>query len=103
MSASEEERVVATLSFEPAQSRVYRRQGCFIEDIRNALFASKIVSSTAQGYTLMRAAAKTYGWNPQLRRNRAVCGAAAASSAASSLERSRNAFDKERRVTKPAA
>ena len=34
----------------------------FIEDIKNALFAAKIVSY-AQGYTLMRDAAKTYGWN----------------------------------------
>ena len=33
----------------------------FIEDIRQALFASKIVSY-AQGYTLLRAAAETYGW-----------------------------------------
>lgn len=34
----------------------------FIEDIRKALFASKIVSY-AQGYMLMRTAAKEYGWN----------------------------------------
>ena len=34
----------------------------WIENIRCALLASKIVSY-AQGYTLMRAAAKTYGWN----------------------------------------
>jgi 6-phosphogluconate dehydrogenase len=34
----------------------------FIADIRDALFASKIVSY-AQGYMLMRAAAKEYGWN----------------------------------------
>ncbi|MCQ2398239.1 MAG: decarboxylating NADP(+)-dependent phosphogluconate dehydrogenase [Sphaerochaetaceae bacterium] len=34
----------------------------FIEDIRCALYASKIISY-AQGYTLMRTAAKTYGWN----------------------------------------
>ena len=34
----------------------------WIEAIGNALLASKIVSY-AQGYTLMRAAAKTYGWN----------------------------------------
>ncbi len=34
----------------------------FIDDIRDALFASKIVSY-AQGYTLMRSAAATYGWN----------------------------------------
>ncbi|HEY9509280.1 MAG TPA: decarboxylating NADP(+)-dependent phosphogluconate dehydrogenase, partial [Verrucomicrobiae bacterium] len=34
----------------------------FIADIRDALYASKIVSY-AQGYMLMRAAAKEYGWN----------------------------------------
>jgi fibronectin type 3 domain-containing protein len=34
----------------------------FIEDIRQALYASKIVSY-AQGYMLMRAAAKEYKWN----------------------------------------
>jgi len=33
----------------------------FIEDIKKALYASKIVSY-AQGYTLMREAAKEYGW-----------------------------------------
>ena len=34
----------------------------FIENIRKALYAAKIISY-AQGYALMRAAAKTYGWN----------------------------------------
>jgi 6-phosphogluconate dehydrogenase len=34
----------------------------FINDIKNALYMSKIVSY-AQGYTLMRAAAETYGWD----------------------------------------
>jgi 6-phosphogluconate dehydrogenase len=34
----------------------------FIDDLRQALYASKIVSY-AQGYMLMRAAAKEYGWN----------------------------------------
>ena len=33
-----------------------------IENLRQALLASKIISY-AQGYTLMRSAAKTYGWN----------------------------------------
>jgi 6-phosphogluconate dehydrogenase len=33
-----------------------------VEDIRYALYASKIVSY-AQGYMLMRSAAKEYGWN----------------------------------------
>jgi 6-phosphogluconate dehydrogenase len=37
-------------------------KAAFIEDIRSALYASKIVSY-AQGYMLMRAAAKEYGWN----------------------------------------
>lgn len=34
----------------------------FIESIKNALYASKIISYT-QGYLLMSTAAKTYGWN----------------------------------------
>jgi 6-phosphogluconate dehydrogenase len=38
------------------------KKQAFIEDIRLALYASKIVSY-AQGYMLMRAAAKEYGWN----------------------------------------
>jgi len=38
------------------------RKKQFIADIRDALYASKIVSY-AQGYMLMRAAAKEYGWN----------------------------------------
>ena len=37
-------------------------EAAFIEAIRKALYASKIISY-AQGYTLMRTAAKTYGWN----------------------------------------
>jgi len=37
------------------------KKKAFIADIRDALYASKIVSY-AQGYMLMRAAAKEYGW-----------------------------------------
>ena len=37
-------------------------KAAFVESIRQALYASKIISY-AQGYTLMRTAAKTYGWN----------------------------------------
>lgn len=62
LSAMKEERVAASkvlcgpaVSFDGDKKQ-------FIEDIKNALFASKIVSY-AQGYTLMRSAAKTYGWN----------------------------------------
>jgi len=38
------------------------KKKAFIEDIKSALYASKIVSY-AQGYMLMRSAAKEYGWN----------------------------------------
>ena len=38
------------------------RKQAFIADIKSALYASKIVSY-AQGYMLMRAAAKEYGWH----------------------------------------
>ena len=38
------------------------KKHAFIADIKSALYASKIVSY-AQGYMLMRAAAKEYGWN----------------------------------------
>jgi len=41
--------------------RVHIRKA-FLEDLRRALFASKVVSY-AQGYSLMRAAAKEYGWD----------------------------------------
>ena len=34
----------------------------FLDDLKHALYASKIVSY-AQGYQLLRAAAQTYGWN----------------------------------------
>jgi 6-phosphogluconate dehydrogenase len=37
-------------------------QAAYIEQVRQALYASKIVSY-AQGYMLMRAAATEYGWN----------------------------------------
>lgn len=37
-------------------------KAAFIDSIKNALYASKIISYT-QGYLLMASAAKTYGWN----------------------------------------
>ncbi|HOD03107.1 MAG TPA: decarboxylating NADP(+)-dependent phosphogluconate dehydrogenase, partial [Clostridiales bacterium] len=61
LSAIKEERVEASrvLTGPAASFGADRKQ--FIEDIKNALYASKIVSY-AQGYTLMRSAADTYGW-----------------------------------------
>jgi len=44
------------------QGKKPEAKAAMVDDIRNALYASKIVSY-AQGYMLMRAAAKEYGWN----------------------------------------
>ena len=62
LSAMKDERVVASKTFAKKTPRFTGDKKAFIEDIRKALYASKIISY-AQGYTLMRAAAKTYGWN----------------------------------------
>ncbi|MDD5602566.1 MAG: decarboxylating NADP(+)-dependent phosphogluconate dehydrogenase [Eubacteriales bacterium] len=65
LSAMKDERVKASSILNgpvPAFTGDSKAREAFIEDIRKALYASKIVSY-AQGYTLMRAAAKTYGWN----------------------------------------
>ena len=62
LSAMKEERVTASKRFEKTVPAFEGDEGAFIEAIRQALYASKIISY-AQGYTLMRAAAKTYNWN----------------------------------------
>ena len=62
LSAMKQERVAAARRFPHAEVPFTGDKEAFIEAIRRALFASKIISY-AQGYTLMRAAAKTYGWN----------------------------------------
>ncbi|MBE6688530.1 MAG: decarboxylating NADP(+)-dependent phosphogluconate dehydrogenase [Ruminococcaceae bacterium] len=62
LSAIKEERVAASKVIKGPTPKFEGDKKEFIENIRKALFASKIVSY-AQGYTLMRAAAKTYGWN----------------------------------------
>lgn len=62
LSAMKEERAAASEAFALKRECYSGDKADFIEDIRKALFASKIVSY-AQGYMLMRAAAKTYGWN----------------------------------------
>lgn len=63
LSAMKEDRVEASKIYSNKQVAKFtgdKKQ--FIEDIRCALYASKIISY-AQGYTLMRTAAKTYNWN----------------------------------------
>lgn len=63
LSAMKGERVEAAKVFPKGDTTISDvDKKAFIEDIRKALYASKIISY-AQGYTLMRAAAKTYGWN----------------------------------------
>jgi len=62
LSAAKDERIEASKVFSaPARIPPADRKA-FITDLRNALFASKIVSY-AQGYLLLREAAKEYGWN----------------------------------------
>ncbi len=62
LSAMKAERVEAARVFphKDAVKPAYRTT--LLDAIRDALYASKIISY-AQGYTLMRAAAETYGWN----------------------------------------
>lgn len=63
LSAQKEERVAASKILQgPSPVKFTGDRKVFLEDLRKALFAAKVVSY-AQGYTLMRAAAKEYGWN----------------------------------------
>lgn len=62
LSAMKEERVAASKILTGPKPKFEGDKKAFVNDIKNALYASKIVSY-AQGYTLMRTAAKTYGWN----------------------------------------
>jgi 6-phosphogluconate dehydrogenase len=63
LSAMKAERVAAAAAFPRAAARSDAADRAdWTEAIRQALYASKIVSY-AQGYSLMRAAANTYGWD----------------------------------------
>merc|ERR1712241_746553 len=46
----------------PSQTRYSGDKKAFVESIRQALYASKIVSY-AQGFMLLRQAAEEFGWN----------------------------------------
>ena len=61
VSALKDERVKACKKLKGPKPRITRDGTKFVEDIRCALYASKIVSY-AQGFMLMRAAAKEYDW-----------------------------------------
>ena len=63
LSALKNERVAASRILDgPSPVKFEGDRAAFLEDLRRALFASKVVSY-AQGYSLMRAAAKEYGWD----------------------------------------
>ena len=63
VSAMKDDRVAAAKKLKGPRPVISTKDRAkFIEAIRQALYASKIISY-AQGYMLMRAAAKQYGWN----------------------------------------
>jgi 6-phosphogluconate dehydrogenase len=62
LSALKEERVAASKVLNGPGTSFKGDKAAFIDDIRQALYAAKIISYT-QGYMLMRTAAKEYGWN----------------------------------------
>ena len=62
LSAIKEERVAASKVLKGRMKRIRGDRQALIADLSHALYAAKIVSY-AQGFQLMRSAAKTYGWN----------------------------------------
>jgi 6-phosphogluconate dehydrogenase len=62
LSALKEERVKAAKTLKGPRAKFRGDKEKFLDDLRQALYASKIVSY-AQGYQLMRAAAAEYKWN----------------------------------------
>ncbi|MCX7876481.1 MAG: decarboxylating NADP(+)-dependent phosphogluconate dehydrogenase [Melioribacteraceae bacterium] len=62
LSALKEDRVEASKVLYGPKPKFEGDKKEFIEDLRKALYASKLVSY-AQGYVLMKYAAKEYGWN----------------------------------------
>ncbi len=62
LSAIKDERVEASKVLHGPKPEFKGDRKAFIDDLKNALYASKIVSY-AQGYALMKAAAEEYGWN----------------------------------------
>lgn len=62
LSAIKDERVIASKAIKGPKPSFNGDKKAFLKDLHDALFASKVVSY-AQGYALMAAAAKEYGWN----------------------------------------
>lgn len=62
LSALKDERVIASKVLSGPKNTFNGDKQAFINDIKNALYMSKIVSY-AQGFTLLKAAAETYSWD----------------------------------------
>src|SRR3989440_1176536 len=62
LSAMKDERVVASKILGGPKQSTDEDRGTFIEEVRRALYCSKMISY-AQGYMLLREAAKDQGWN----------------------------------------
>jgi 6-phosphogluconate dehydrogenase len=62
LSALKEERIAASKILRGPRKKFTGDKDSFVNDLQQGLYASKIISY-AQGYQLMRAAAKEYGWN----------------------------------------
>jgi len=62
LSALKDERVAASRVLSGPKARIAGDRNNFINDLEEAVYASKLISYT-QGYMLMRAAAKEYRWN----------------------------------------
>ncbi|HKX26913.1 MAG TPA: decarboxylating NADP(+)-dependent phosphogluconate dehydrogenase, partial [Blastocatellia bacterium] len=65
LSSMKDERVAASQILTGPQTPVSQDQQQFIEDVRRALYCSKVISY-AQGYMLLREVAKEQGWNLNL-------------------------------------
>ncbi|MGB7531095.1 MAG: decarboxylating NADP(+)-dependent phosphogluconate dehydrogenase [Bacilli bacterium] len=65
LSAQKEERVRASKLYPKKPVNFEGEKAAFLEDLRKALYAAKIISY-AQGFSLMREAAKTYDWKLNL-------------------------------------
>lgn len=61
VAARREERIEASSAYAKKIEKLTGDRGIFIEDIKKALYAAKIISY-AQGYSLMKEAAEHYGW-----------------------------------------
>jgi 6-phosphogluconate dehydrogenase len=65
LSAMKDERVAASRILNGPQRPIAKDRETFIEDVRRALYCSKVISY-AQGYMLLREVAREQGWNLNL-------------------------------------